>query len=484
MEMTNAPTRRARRTVDRRQFLRRALALATAPAVLGVLAGCSQPAAPAAPTAAPGAAKPPAAEAPKPTAAAAAPVAPAAPAQPSGATREITFWHSFGGDLGKKLDGYIDEYNGSQKAVKVNYQFAAPSYNELLQKLLPAVAAGTGPDVVQTGTVSELAKSGALQPLDGLAQKAKIDLADFVPGLLADCKYKNELFGLPSSRSTPILYYNEELLKEAGLDPKTYLSNWANFATDGLKLVKKQGNEVAQVAYSAPPAWWFWSQMVWAFGGEMSDPAGKPLFNEGGAVEALQYWQDLIYKHGVAKTYPAGVGFEAWTASSTDWLNKRSVVSAESTAQLTNYLTNAKFANGASPLPAMKTRGVPTGGSNIMMMAASKKQDAAMEFMGWLTSPEGTSGWHILSGYVPVRTSAQKSEKLQEWFKKSPFHKVAIDQLEVARPTPVITQMAKFDTQVTRGLLEKVLLQQANVKTELDRAASETEALWKEFTAG
>ncbi len=185
----------------------------------------------------------------------------------------------------------------------------------------------------------------------------------------------------------------------------------------------------------------------------------------------------------MAKSYPAGVGFEAWTASSTDWLNKRSVVSAESTAQLTNYLTNAKFKSGAAPLPAMKTRGVPTGGSNLMMLSASKKQDAAMDLMGWLTSTEGTAGWHIVSGYLPVRTSAVQSQKLQDWFVKSPGHRVAVDQLQVARPTPVVTLMAKFDTQVTRTLLERVLLQKADVKIELQKAASDTATLWKEFNA-
>jgi ABC-type glycerol-3-phosphate transport system substrate-binding protein len=131
----------------------------------------------------------------------------------------------------------------------------------------------------------------------------------------------------------------------------------------------------------------------------------------------------------------------------------------------------------------MKVRAVPTGGSNLMILAASKRKEAAIEFMSWFTSPDGTAGWHVASGYLPVRTSARDSTKLQEWFKQSPFHRVAVDQLAVARPTPAIAQMAKFDTQVSRTLLERVLLQKADVKTELDRAAMETATLWKEFTS-
>ncbi|MCA1646569.1 MAG: ABC transporter substrate-binding protein [Chloroflexi bacterium] len=467
-----------RAPVSRRSFLKGAFAAGLAPVAVTVLAACSPAPAPATATSAATSAPAKPAVAP----ATSATSAPAAVAPPGGA-QEITFWHSFGGDLGKKLEAYVDQYNASQKAVKVAAEFAAPSYVELLQKLLPAIAAGTGPDVVLTGTVAELAKANTLQPLDALIQTAKIDLTDFNQGLLEDCKYKGALYGLPFARSTPVLYYDEELFGEASVDAKAFLSNWDNFMTQGPKLVKKQGAETTQFAYSAPPAWWFWSQKVFAFGGEMSDAEGNVLFDQPAGVEALQFWQDLIHKQGVAKSYPAGVGFEAWTASSTDWLNKRSVVSAESTAQLTNYLTNAKFKSSAAPLPAMKTRGVPTGGSNLMMLAASKKQEAAMDFMGWLTSTDGTAGWHIVSGYLPVRTSAQQSQKLQDWFVKSPAHKVAVDQLQVARPTPVVTQMAKFDTQVTRTLLERVLLQKADVKIELQKAASDTASLWKEFTA-
>jgi sn-glycerol 3-phosphate transport system substrate-binding protein len=475
-------SRTFQRPTNRRAFLRRALAAGAALPLGGALLAACGPAGPAAaPTAAPAATSGTAAQ---PTAGVPAPAATTAPPAVSGAAaQEVVFWHSFGGDLGKKLEAYVEQYNTSQKNVVVKPQFAAASYNELLQKLLPAIAAGTGPDVVLTGTVAELAKAGTLQALDDLARAQKIDVADFNQGLLADTKYKGAIYALPFARSTPVLYYNEEAFTEAGLDPKEFLAKWDNFPTLGQKLVKRSAGETTQFAYSAPPAWWFWSQLVFAYGGEMSDPEGNVLFNQDAGVEALKFWQDLIYTHGVAKTYPAGVGFEAWTASSTDWLNRRSTISAESTAQLTNYLTNAKFKSGAAALPAQKTRGVPTGGSNLMLMKASKRQESAMDFMGWMTSPDGTIGWHVVSGYLPVRTSAQKSQKLQDWFKQSPFHRVAVDQLDVARPSPVITQMAKFDTQVTRGALERVLLQRGDVKTELDKAAKETEVLWKEFNA-
>ncbi len=298
---------------------------------------------------------------------------------------------------------------------------------------------------------------------------------------MADVKYKGGIYALPHSRSTPILLYNADLLGGAGLDAQ-FLSSWENIATQGAKLLLKSGGETSRFAYANPIGWWFWCQLVYAFGGEMSDPDGNVLFTQGPAVDALQYWQDLVHKSGVAKAYPAGAGFESWTAAYTDLVNQRVVAIANSTAQLTTFLEQAKFKAAAAPMPGMKTRGVPTGGSNLMILAKSKKPDAAMTFIEWATSVNGTSDWHIASGYLPVRTSAEKSPKLQDWLKKSPAHGIAIQQLSVARPTPVITEMAKFDTQVARTLLEQVLLQKANVKTELDKAARSTELLWKDYT--
>ncbi len=445
-----------RTTLSRRLFLRQAATVASAPAWLALLAACTPSA-----------------------------VAPSASASATAAakgTEGITFWHTFGGALGKKLEAFVDDYNASQQNVKVTYQFAAPSYVELLQKLLPAIAAGTGPDAVLTLGVQELAKSGALLRLDDLLAKNKVDLADFNQGLMADTKYQGGIYALPFARSTPILFYNQELMDTAGLDGKAFLSSWDNIATQGAKLVVKKGTETAQFAYANPLDWWFWAQLVFAFGGEFSDPSGKVLFNQGPAVDALQFWQDLVFKSGVATAYPAGSGFDSWNSAMTDWVNKRVTAIAQSTAALTSNLEASKFKAGAAAMPGMKTRAVPTGGSNLMLLAKSQHPDAAMQFIISATSVEGTSAWHIASGYLPVRTSAQNSQKLQDWLKKSPNHGIAIEQLKVARPTPVITQMSKFDTQVMRPLLERVLLQKADVKSELDKAAKLTDTLWADYS--
>jgi multiple sugar transport system substrate-binding protein len=117
-------------------------------------------------------------------------------------------------------------------------------------------------------------------------------------------------YGLPWYMDTKYLLYNKNILSKAGITtpPKTLDELWAQAMT-----IKKKGI----LKY---PIVWNWAQqeclicdyiiLTTLFGGRFVDEAGKPVFNEGGAVAALEW---------MGKSIDAGItGWASLAFSETD----------------------------------------------------------------------------------------------------------------------------------------------------------------------
>jgi len=87
------------------------------------------------------------------------------------------------------------------------------------QKLLAAIAGGIPPDVVNLNVefTVRIAEKGALLDMDG-AVPAR-DRAKYFEGLWASARFRGRSYGIPWYIAPPVLFYNSELFKRAGLDP-------------------------------------------------------------------------------------------------------------------------------------------------------------------------------------------------------------------------------------------------------------------------
>jgi sn-glycerol 3-phosphate transport system substrate-binding protein len=101
------------------------------------------------------------------------------------------------------------------------------------------------------------------------------------------------------------------------------------------------------------------------------------------------------------------------------------------TGNLTNVRSNAKFPFGVAMLPAHKRRGSPTGGGNfyISKKASAAEQNAAFQFIKWITTPERAAQWSIDTGYVAVRPDSYNTDVMKKYVAEFPPAAVARDQL-------------------------------------------------------
>jgi sn-glycerol 3-phosphate transport system substrate-binding protein len=442
--------------VTRRKFLR-GLLLGSGATLLAACGGqqAATPAATAVPASAATAAAP-----------AAAATAPAVVSQ-TGSGVNITYWGSFSGNLGEAEQAMVQMFNESQQDVQVTYQFQG-SYEETAQKFTAALQARTIPDVILLSDVWWFGfyVGEAITALDELATGAGMDFADFEPVLLNEGVRQNKHYWIPFARSTPLFYYNKDLFAAAGL-PDRAPATWAEFAEWAPKLTKTDGSTMTQAAFVHPNGAsyiaWLFQGVTWQFGGTYSKPDFTMTLDDANTMRAAQFYADTANK-------------EKWALLSAD-INKEFVggtaaTMMASTGALAGIIANTegKFQVGTGFLP-LEQEGGPfgccTGGAGLAIPsgAPAEKQQAAMQFIKYVTDTEPAAIWAQRTGYMPVRKSSKESQTMQAFFAENPNFKVAVDQLPKTRAQDAARVFVRNGDQIIGRGLERVIVKQEAVET-------------------
>lgn len=244
------------------------------------------------------------------TAAAASTAAPA----PAPAKEKVTlnFWHSYPDnqtDVGnQEMNRMVKEWNdqyGSEIEV-----VALP--NQGADKQLAAISAGEGPDIAQAQWVLAPAwgSQGAMEPLNKyMDADPTFDVSDFVKGALEQGQFRGKQYIIPYYMMTMLIFYNKDLLKEAGFDNgPTTIEELVNM---GEKLTKydAKGN-ITQLGFS--PIYPWRDDVAWpvAFGANWVDDKGHATFDSPEMHEAYQWMADYnkIVSIPKVKKFMAGFG--------------------------------------------------------------------------------------------------------------------------------------------------------------------------------
>lgn len=383
------------------------------------------------------------------------PAATAPAAASSAGTTTITYWGSFSGALGEAEQAMVNRFNESQSEVQVEYQFQG-SYEETAQKFTAGLQANTIPDVVLLSDVWWFGfyVAGAISELDGLAQEAGVDFADYEPVLLNEGKRQDKQFWIPFARSTPLFYYNKDLWAAAGL-PDRAPETWAELSEWAPQLTKKEGDSVTQAAFVHPNGAsyiaWLFQGVTWQHGGQYSQPDFTMTMTDPNTLRAAQFYQDTAKSLG-------------WATLSQD-INKDFIggVAASmlaSTGGLAGITANAPFNVGVGFLPKADGFGCPTGGAGLAIPAATseEKKLAAMKYIAFATNPEQAGEWSRATGYMPVRISTKESPEMQAFFAENPNFKTAVDQLPQTRAQDAARVFVRNGDQIIGKGLERIIV--------------------------
>ena len=386
---------------------------------------------------------------------------------------ELTYWYAWGDKIGENNENLVKQFNESQDKIHVNAEFQG-TYDELHAKTQAAFAAGNAPEVTQNeiASIGVFAKSGMTQDLTAFIENdEEIQMEDFNQGLMGNSYVDDKLYGLPYLRSTPILYMNTTLAEEIGLDPAGP-KNWVEFEEYAKAFTDGEG----RVGMSLPIDIWFYEAFIAQAGGStMNEDSTEVTFNSKEGVEAFDLWRKMSNEG----TLKLSSGTEAGDKAKQDFVNGHSGMLFSSTADL-SYLLQLSEEKGFDLntyfMPSGKEAKVPTGGANLVMTSGldEQKQQAAWEFIKFMTATEQTTYASEFTGYLPSRVSAAESDEMKALYEEKPQFKVAVDQLEngVARPMaenyPEVVKI--LIDEMTRGILDESIPTQEVLDTAAEKA--------------
>ena len=145
------------------------------------------------------------------------------------AATEVQWWHAMGGVNGERVNKIADDFNASQADYKIVPSYKG-NYTETMTAAIAAFRAKEQPHIVQVfevGTATMMAAKGAVYPVEQVMKDAgePFDKSIFLPAVISYYQTsEGELLSMPFNSSTPVLWYNNDAFKKAGVEspPKTW----------------------------------------------------------------------------------------------------------------------------------------------------------------------------------------------------------------------------------------------------------------------
>src|SRR5918995_6306249 len=287
-----------------------------------------------------------------------------------------------------------EQFQKQNPNIKVNLTFVA--YEALHDKIVAAAPAGTYDTVLVD----------VIWPAEFASKKMIVDITDRFPeserskifdGALKTTEYQGSYYGVPWILDTKYFFYNKEMLEEAGTAPP---ETW-DAVVEAARALKSQG----VVEY---PLVWSWAQaealmcdyatLLGAYGGQFFNGSGKPAFNTGGGLQALEFMRMTLDE-------------KLSNPASTESLEEdvRRIISQGEAAMALNWTYMFALANDpnesqvAGQIEIAHTPEGPAGAPGVngsMGMAVSKgsqNQDEAWRYIQFMTSQEGQNQYAKVS---------------------------------------------------------------------------------------
>ena len=320
------------------------------------------------------------------------------------------------------------KWNEAHPDKKVKLVLSNMQYDDMHNKLSLALESGKGaPDVVDielgkfpsftNGKIGLMDLTDAITPYKDNVVESRLDIYG------KDGKY----YGFPTHVGTTVAFYNDDLLKAAGIDYTT-IKTWDDFKAAGVKYHEATGKNFACAETTAQ---WMVNLMLAQKGTDYLDKDGNLDLTNDKVVEVLQYIKDMQDAGALAGGQPDNE--EAYPEYNSGNFAVQ-IMPFWQTSRFTNYMSDleGKIAIAAPPVfgdnDAVKTIG--GGGTGTAVVKSSKNAELAAEVFAYIKLSEDANKevWNVL-GFDPVNTSVWTDTELTQnpdnqfvkYFKTKPF---------------------------------------------------------------
>lgn len=373
-------------------------------------------------------------------------------------------------------------------------------------KVAEAVRQGTPPDIAGYYASADRLALDTLRPDGGplftpvgraiggrteiLGEPVVVD--DLLPAAREQHTYGGELYSLPVSTTTLLLYANRTLLDEAGVSglPRT----WEEVEAACRAVVRRRGG----AAITWPIHGWLFQQAAAQQGGLLADRdngrAGRARTVDLAGKELLAWvdWWRRLHEDGLY----------LYTGRPADWVgNVEAFVSqrvafiidsSKSAEEIVGAGAQAGFTVEVGRLPGngdTPYAGSVLSGDSLWLADGldEVKRDGALAFLQYLINPGNAAAWHQASGFVPATGAAYDLLERDGWFAERPHLRVAVEQIRDWDGTsaglgPVLGDVAAIHGALTRAMTD-VLVHGADPGARFARATTEAQRALDAYNA-
>ncbi|PDT70853.1 sn-glycerol-3-phosphate ABC transporter substrate-binding protein UgpB [Bradyrhizobium sp. C9] len=413
---------------------------------------------------------------------------------PAQAATEIMWWHAMSGELGKQLEKLAADFNAAQSDYRIVPAYKG-NYTETVTAAIFAFRSRSQPAIVQVNeiaTATMMAARGAIYPVFELMrdQSAAFAPSAYLPavaGYYADVD--GNMLSFPFNASTPILYYNKDMFRSAGLDPSVPPKTWPELGIVAKRL------RAAGAMCGVTTSWPSWINVE-----NFSAFHNLPIATKANGFSGLD--AQLIFNNPLVVRHIAQLA--QWQADKTfDYSGRGQTAEPRfqkgecgifigSSGTRADIKANSKFEVGYGMMPYdPDVQGAPQnsiiGGATLWVLRDRPRAEYAgvAKFFAYLSQPEVQAAWHQNTGYLPITRAAFDLSRTQGFYERNPGASISIEEVTLKPPTDNSKGIRLGSFVLIRDVIEEELEQvfagKRSAQAAMDNAVERGNRLLRQF---
>ncbi|MFI1372217.1 extracellular solute-binding protein [Streptomyces longwoodensis] len=297
---------------------------------------------------------------------------------------------------------FTDAFTAAHPDIHLKVQIQ--EWDGIGQKVTAALAGNDAPDVIEVGNtqVAQYAQSGGLVDLTG--KKTDLGGGTWLKGLAEPGAWEGKQYGIPYYAANRVVVYRKDLFQRAGVDAAAIRTR-----QQWLAATRKLNTGDQQGIYLTGQTWYALAGFIWDEGGDLAVRDGatwKGALDTPEALAGMRFYKELQALGKGPKDADEANPPQAEVMAGGKVAQIISVPGGANVIAQHNPRLKGKL--GFFPVPgktADKPGAVFTGGSDLVVPAASRHQDAAYTFIKELTGDTWQKKLALAMSYVPNKTS-------------------------------------------------------------------------------
>nr|WP_295282795.1 ABC transporter substrate-binding protein [uncultured Blautia sp.] len=328
-------------------------------------------------------------------------------------TEDVTLWYYWENEGHQQaMNEMIEAYNQSQDQYKMKANYVP--FTDFKKQLSIGASANELPDLVLLDSPdhASYASMGIFADLTG-----KFDVDSYYEGPVASATYEDALYGVPFGCNCLSLYYNVDMLKDAGIEPPT---TWDELKEAAQALTTESVTGLAFCSLQNEEGTFNFSPWLWSTGATSYE-----MDSEGG-IRALTFIKDLVESGAMSKECIN------WTQGDVmnQFISGNVAMMVNGPWQIETMRSEAPDLNwDVTLLPKDKEYASVIGGENYAVIAGGN-EEGALNFLTYATEEEQVMTMMEKLGYISADKDIAANQFSDE---KDAIYKKFVDQLEYAQ---------------------------------------------------